>query len=65
MATIQVVTTWAGIVVREIFPTGERAWRLNWDGTWDYSPDHKDRWLGVIEVPQQIADAVKASGLVR
>lgn len=49
-------------VVREIFPGGERAYR-HWpiSRTWDYSPDHKDYWVSVIE--QDVPDRFKAAAL--
>ena len=52
----QIVNTPAGIVVREILASGERAYRLNPLGQWDYSSDHKDRWtrLPGTEVPSHI-----------
>ena len=52
----------AGIVLRDIFASGERAWRLNDNGTWAYCGDHKGPWVTEYEihVPAHVFNAIVA-----
>jgi hypothetical protein len=61
--SIKVTNTPGFTVVREIFPSGERAYRLGNDGLWEHSPDHKDLWFIIAsdKVPQRIRDAVRSA----
>ncbi len=47
--TLKVVRHPDRTMIREIFPSGERAYRCWKDGGWDYSPDHKDFWVAMPE----------------
>lgn len=60
--SIRIAQTPFGTIAREIFPCGERAYRLSPLGHWDYCPDHKGPWLGVTasDVPEHIKDAIEA-----
>jgi hypothetical protein len=57
--SIQTVVTLEGVVIREIAPSGECAYRMGNDGKWNYSQSHKNFWLGVAssEVPKRFKDA--------
>jgi hypothetical protein len=58
---IKVVRTPEGVVARQFWPSGERAFRLQFDGSWWLSPDHKDRWFttNVWDVPQAVHVAIE------
>lgn len=61
--SIKVTNTPEFTIVREIFPSGERAYRLGNDGLWDACPDHKGPWTPVPsdKVPQRIRSAILPS----
>lgn len=58
---IKTVRTPEGVVAREIFATGERAWRLANDQRWHACADHKGPWVSVAfdRVPVRVRDAVE------
>jgi hypothetical protein len=60
--SMRVVSTELGVVARETFPSGERAYRQNHDGSWNHSPDHKGPWIVVPtkDVPERFKDAIAA-----
>jgi hypothetical protein len=64
MSDIKIARFEDNVVVREIFPWGERAWRRWINGVWDLSPDHKCHWVSVREqdVPLEIQKLADSEG---
>lgn len=55
---IRTAETPEGFVVREIFPSGERAYRLHDDGTITYCGNHFGPWVSIdgLDVPGEVLD---------
>lgn len=60
---IKVTNTPGYTVVRQIFPSGERAYRIGDDGLWEACSGHKGPWVKVRsrDVPQRVRDAILPS----
>ena len=57
--TLKIVNTPDGVVIREIFASGECAYRVTPLGDWHYCGDHKGPWVGLLHpVPDHIRDAL-------
>lgn len=58
--SIKVAFTVDGTVAREIFPSGERSYKLGTDGWWYACGDHKGPWVRTprTEVPERFKEAV-------
>lgn len=56
MTALKTAHTPDGFVVREIFPTGERAYRKNLDGSFAATADHKGPWVMVnaVNIPADV-----------
>lgn len=59
--TLKIARTPDGIVVREIQPSGERAYRQAPNGSWAFCADHKGPWIAIARdhVPNRIITALR------